>query len=239
MKKDQKGFTLLEAIFAILFLGILMSGLMQFFHTIYINSRNFQDQSYAMDNARNANTLIQKTIREASYVTIQVKDVSGQLINLEPGSDSSLSSYYGSITPLPGTELSSSYSSTATSSDREGTLSRILIKNEDGTYSALVLEPFNTTNPGQKDPSDPNANNKGAYKLTYKTYDAAGTLTSSLLVTELIQSMHVKMKADSSYVTFDVKYMKMKEAGKNEAHDNHNIVNDSFSESLNYKYKVY
>lgn len=77
MKRTEKGFTLLEAVLAILLFGFVLQMLMNFFFHMYGNGKIFQTQSYLMDNARTVNAFVKEKIRNAEEVRVTVKDAAG------------------------------------------------------------------------------------------------------------------------------------------------------------------
>lgn len=83
MKKGEKGFTLLEAVFAILLFAMLTQMLMSFFMTMYKNGRIFQKQTYLMDNARTASAFIKEEIRQAEKIEITLED--GKKLGFDEG----------------------------------------------------------------------------------------------------------------------------------------------------------
>lgn len=242
MKHKERGFTLLEAVFAVLFFAILMSALMQFFLTIYKNSKDFQDKTYLMDNARNINAFIQDKIREAEYINIQIKLPDGECINLVPNEDTNINAYYSSV-GIPTPALSSATSSVSLTgrsysigtSDIElstenkltfsGDLQRILIfNNTNDTYNSIEFETIPST--------ESNYNRKGKYRLLYKTFDNTGVETGKMVISEQVEEMKASMTQDSYYVTFRGTYKQNNSIGTSKT------ITDSFSESLLYKQKV-
>ena len=77
MKKQERGFTLLEAVVALVLFSILLQSLLNFFGSMYVNAKEFQEKAYYMDNARSVNDFIREKIRENLQVEI---DTSGGLI---------------------------------------------------------------------------------------------------------------------------------------------------------------
>lgn len=71
MKKKERGFTLLEAVVALVLFSLLLQSLLNFFGTMYVNAKEFQEKAYLMDNARSVNDFIREKIRENEKVEIE------------------------------------------------------------------------------------------------------------------------------------------------------------------------
>ena len=72
MKKADKGFTLLEAVIALVLFALLLQSLLDFFSQMYINARRFEQRSYLVDNARSVNDFIQEKIRNSYFIEVTV-----------------------------------------------------------------------------------------------------------------------------------------------------------------------
>ena len=77
MRKKDNGFTLLEAVIALVLFALLLQTLLGFFSQMYVNSKRLEQRSYLVDNARLVNEFVQEKIREASKVKIIAIDDKG------------------------------------------------------------------------------------------------------------------------------------------------------------------
>lgn len=91
MKKDERGFTLLEVIMAFLLFGILTTMLWDFFTGSYIQALKQERQTILMNQAQTVRLFIQEEIRLSEKISIIVVTDAGSEVTIEPGDESTLS----------------------------------------------------------------------------------------------------------------------------------------------------
>lgn len=86
--RKERGVTLLEAIFSIAIFTILLQILLQFFMTIYVDTKVFERKAYLEDNARAVKTFICEQVAESKAVQIECKG-GGQITPILEAGDNS------------------------------------------------------------------------------------------------------------------------------------------------------
>lgn len=175
MKNQERGFSLLEAVIALVLFTILLQGLLNFFATMYINENEFRQKAYLSDNAQSVNDFIREKIREADKVQIKIA-------TSDNGTENTLlDDTYITFSPIK------KYTETDAASNndlKEGRLGSITILK--GTHTGeIILELVSST-----------ANNKGKYQLIYRS---GGT---DVLISDQIDNIKVKREKDSDIVEF-------------------------------------
>ena len=210
MRRKQKGFTLLEAVFAILLFALLVQMLMQFFFHMYVNSKFMKKQAMLMDNARTVNTFIKEKIREADTVEIYLEPnakrdgvvIGDELLILPITQKEEIPS------PEPG-GIKKAYNKAV----EDGKLSKIVCNK--GTSDEFSIE---------LKPTLPADDKKGDYTLYY--------IKSSVEtpISNMIKEIKVERKANANEILFKSVYQtKVTENSERET------VKDNFTETLAYK----
>lgn len=213
MQKKQKGFTLLEAVFAILLFALLVQMLMNFFLNMYTNAKYNKRQAVLMDQARTVNTYIKEKIREADTVKIYLKDGATRGgITISP--DMLVITPIVKKEPVPGTEASGD--KLAYSEAVSGELRKIECTIGTAT-DPYIIELVATS------PSD---DKKGEYTLNYKK-DSTST---PIPISNMIKKINVKRQADSNEIVFECEYQ-----AKVPENSNREYIKDVFTETLEYK----
>lgn len=218
MQKEQKGFTLLEAVFAILLFALLVYMLMNFFLQMYTNAKYNKKQAVLMDQARTVNTYIKEKIREADEVKIYLKDgamrgaitITPDRLVIKP-----ILKKESVPAPEPPSDLSDP-TKLAYSEAVSGELSKIECTIAPAT-DPYIIELVATS------PSD---DKKGEFTLNYKK-DSSST---PIPISNMIKKITVRREADSNEIVFECEYQaKVPENNKRE------YIKDVFTETLEYK----
>ena len=210
MRRKQKGFTLLEAVFAILLFALFVQMLMQFFFHMYVNSKYIKKQAMLMDNARTVNSYVKEKIREADTVEIYLKPyakrdgvvISDALLILPITQKEEI--------PSPETDVPrKAYNKSV----KEGKFSKILCNKGTGDEFAIELRANSLTD-----------DKKGTYTLYYTK---SGVDTP---ISDMIKEIEVERKANSDEILFKCVYQT--QATENSERE---TVKDNFTETLAYK----
>ena len=151
MRKKDNGFTLLEAVIALVLFALLLQTLLGFFSQMYVNSKRLEQRSYLVDNARLVNEFVQEKIREASKVKITAIDDKGTPDN--PADDVNVS-----IEPITTSAENKSFN---------GRLVKIEMKDALGHASEIEMKAITTEG-------------KGNYQLIYKA-NSSSSLISDMI----------------------------------------------------------
>lgn len=87
MKNKAEGFTLLEAIIAVMLFAILLQFLLSFFASMYLSAKTFQQKTYLEDQARVVKEFVCEQIRKSEQVSIEYVGGSHPITNVTEAAD--------------------------------------------------------------------------------------------------------------------------------------------------------
>ena len=186
MRKNEKGFTLLEVCVSLILFAIMLESIWGFFSTIYINYIRFNEQVKISSEATTVEDFIVQEIRGADKVRIK--------------------------TTTPGEQIEVTYKgSTSNVEVKDKSLERIQYMIEipnptGGGYKEKECEIILT-------PISPTDEKKGKYQLSYsvKSIGGVAVTTNNTIVSEMIENIKVTRYKDSDLVEFTCTLHKINE----------------------------
>lgn len=85
--KSQRGFTLLEVVFALLLFSFVMGLIWFFYNAVYINNIRFNTSSQLTESVRTISNTIKNDLRLADYITVEIEQEDGSIKSINPGHD--------------------------------------------------------------------------------------------------------------------------------------------------------
>lgn len=230
MKHKEKGFTLLEAIISFMIFAIVLQATLNFFGTVYKNSKDFEKKSSLMDEARNVSQFIRSQIRQADKVVITYDDGTQATISGATGIESfgaishsvstSTSTYLYNI-PYTSAVGGSSAANSISTKTAVSTSYQSVWSYKDQSYSGRLQKITLYTAGGVKQIilQDTSGAGKGKFKLVYD----GGSGTTNLIA-DRIESFTISRQKNTDLIKFEVTYCKNG--------DTKIVIKDDFTETI-------
>lgn len=152
MKAKESGFTLLEAIIAVALFAILLQFLLNFFTSMYVRTKAFQQKAYLEDQARVVKDFVREQIRKSKRVEIEYEGGSNKITNITEDVDNFEVIDQPLMTIVLDDGKKISLKSNASGSEKEGKLQLVYIGG--GTTPNLISDEIDSIKVTRKKDSD-------------------------------------------------------------------------------------